>query len=115
MIPVIVAEGLGPVAAVKSSMQTLKKEWGTALMGNFSLGMFGFLLMLPVIGIGFLLGTMISVPVAIAVAVPLGILAVLVSATADATFKAYLYSFATGKTLPTGVNTSTMREAFSQR
>ena len=115
VIPVIVAEGLGPVAAIKSSMNTLKKEWGTALMGNFSMGMFGFLLMLPVIAIAVVLGMYVNVPAAIAVGVPLGILAVLVSATADAIFKAYLYSFATGKTLPDNVDTHAMRDAFSAR
>lgn len=115
VIPVIVAEGLGPVGAIKSSINTLKKEWGTALMGNFSMGTFGFLLILPVIALGIVLGIYVSVPVALAVAIPLGILAVLISATADAIFKAYLYSFATGKTLPEGVDTYGMRDAFSQR
>jgi hypothetical protein len=115
VIPVIVAEGLGPVAAIKSSMHTLKKEWGTALMGNFSMGTFGFLLMLPVIALGIALGIYLSVPVAVAVCVPLAILAVLSSATADAIFKAYLYSFATGKSLPQNVDGCAMKEAFSSR
>ena len=115
VIPVIVAEGLGPVAAIKSSMHTLKKEWGTALMGNFSMGTLAFLLFLPVIGIGILVGMTVNVTAAIAVSVPLGLLAVLASATADAVFKAYLYSFATGKTLPHNVDTNAMRGAFSQR
>jgi hypothetical protein len=115
VIPVIVAEGLGPVAAVKSSIKTLKKEWGTALVGNFSMGIFGFLLMLPIIVVGALLGIYVNLPIALAVCVPLGILAVLFSATADAIFKAYLYSFATGKTLPANVDTCGMRDAFTQR
>ena len=115
VIPVIVAEGLGPIDAVKSSINTLKKEWGTALMGNFSMGTFGFLLMLPIIGIGVLLVMYVNVAVAVAICVPLGILAILFSATADAIFKAYLYSYATGKTLPANVDTSAMQEAFTQR
>lgn len=113
VIPVIVSEGLGPVAAIKESMSVLKKEWGTALTGNFSMGMFGFLLILPVIALGVVIGMTVSVPIAIAVSVPLCILAVLVSATADAIFKAYLYAFATGKTLPDNVDTHGMRDAFS--
>ncbi|HKK18536.1 MAG TPA: DUF6159 family protein [Opitutales bacterium] len=115
VIPVIVAEGLGPIAAIKSSMNTLKKEWGTALMGNFSMGAFGFIIMLPVIALGIVLAMTVSVPVALAVCVPLGILAILFSATADAIFKAYLYSFASGKTLPDKVDTYSMRDAFSAR
>lgn len=115
VIPVIVAEGLGPVGAVKSSIRTLKDTWGTALMGNFSMGTFGFLLMLPVIGIGVLLGMTVGFEVALAVCVPLGLLAILASSTADAIFKAYLYSFATGKTLPADVDRHAMREAFTSR
>lgn len=74
-----------------------------------------FLLLLPVIALGIVLGMSVSFPLAIAVSVPLGILAVLVSATADAIFKAYLYSFATGKTLPDNVDTYGMQDAFSGR
>ncbi|MGB0744877.1 MAG: DUF6159 family protein [Opitutales bacterium] len=115
VIPVIVSQGLGPVAAIKESMNVLKKEWGTALMGNFSMGTFGFLLMLPVILVGIVLGIYVDVVVALAICIPLGILALLTSTTADAIFKAYLYSYATGKTLPEGVETFGMRDAFSQK
>lgn len=115
VIPVIVSEGAGPVDAVKRSMSTLKSTWGTALTGNFSMGTFGFLLMLPVLLIGFLLFASAGPIIAIAVCVPLAILAVLISSTADAIFKAYLYSYATGKTLPVNVDTHDMRDAFSQR
>lgn len=115
VIPVIVAEGFGPVAACKRSMNTLKKEWGTALMGNFSMGMLGFLLLLPVILIGGALFISVGSVVAFAVCVPLGILVVLLSATADAIFKAYLYSFATGKSLPENIDTRAFRGAFSAR
>lgn len=115
VIPVIVSEGLGPVAAIKESMNVLKKEWGTALVGNFSMGTFGFLLILPVLLIGFLLFSSAGLAVAIAVCVPLAVLAVLISSTADAIFKAYLYSYAIGKTLPTNVDTHDLRDAFSER
>ena len=37
------------VGHFKKSIRTLKHTWGTAMMGNFSLGLLGFLLMLPVI------------------------------------------------------------------
>ncbi len=115
VIPVIVTDGLGPIAAVKHSMRTLKDTWGTALMGNFSMGGIAFLMMLPIIAIGILLGMSVGVKVAIAVCVPLVIIAVLASSTADAIFKAYLFSYATGKALPANVDTSSMRDAFSPR
>lgn len=115
VIPVIAAEGLGPVDAIKGSMRTLKETWGTAMMGNFSMGIFGFLLMLPVLGIGFALMMTVGLAIAISVCIPLGILVILSSATADAIFKAYLYSYATGRTLPVNVDTSAMQDAFTHK
>ena len=71
--------------------------------------------MLPVIAIGFLIGMSAGIAVAIAVCVPLGILVALVSSTADSIFKAYLYSYATGKSLPAQADRSAMAEAFTSR
>lgn len=115
VIPVIVSEGLGPVGAIKESMHVLKREWGTALTGNFSMGLIGFLLVLPVIALGVVICVTLGLVAAIAICVPIGMLAVLASATADAIFKAYLYAYATGKTLPGNIDTDAMREAFSAR
>jgi len=115
VIPVLVSDGVGPVEAVKRSMRTLKDTWGTALTGNFSMGAFGFLLMLPVLILGVVLAIYVDVVLALATCIPLGILAVLFSSTADAIFKAYLYAYATGKTLPEEADTTSMRDAFSAK
>lgn len=115
VIPIIVADGVGPIAAVKQSMRTLKETWGTALMGNFSMGGIAFLIMLPIIAIGFVLGIYVSLTLALAVCIPLAILAALISSTADAIFKACLFSYATGKGLPANIDTTAMREAFTPR
>lgn len=105
--------GLGRLSfGLKFALKRIHAIFGWALV-SACVGMFGFLLMLPVIGIGIALGIYVSVPAAIAISAPLGILAVLFSTTADAIFKAYLYSFATGKTLPGNVHTDAMRDAFS--
>ncbi len=115
VIPVIVSEGVGPIEAFKRSMRTLKETWGTALTGNFSMGGIAFLLMLPVIGIGVLLFMTLTPALAIAISIPLILLAATTTATADSIFKAYLYAYATGRTLPEGADRAAMREAFRSR
>lgn len=45
VVPVLVTEKLGPVAAVKRSMAMLKKTWGEQVVGNGGIGLvFGFLI-----------------------------------------------------------------------
>ena len=119
VVPVIVIDGLGPVGAFKQSLRTLRKTWGTALVGNFSLGLLGFVVMLP----AFLLaGLLVYAASAIglgAVSVLLFGLAVVLLATAastisaaDTVFKALLFSYATERSIPAGVVTSEWADAF---
>jgi Family of unknown function (DUF6159) len=49
VVPVLTAEGVGPVQAVKRSSKILMKTWGESLVGNISLGVIGLLLYLPAI------------------------------------------------------------------
>jgi hypothetical protein len=119
VVPVIVLEGVGPIEAVKRSLQTLKATWGKALVGNFSLGLVGLLVLLPIylVGIGLIvLGIMsvqpwVLVPT-IAVAVLLFVLASAISSAAGTVFMALLFSYATGQTLPTTIDESRFAEAF---
>jgi len=115
VIPVIVADGVGPIEAFKRSVKTLKSTWGTALMGNFSMGFIGLLVILPVLLIGAALWYFVSPVAALVVAIPLFFLAAAVTGAADAIFKAYLYTYATGKALPEEVDPSLMRDAFRSR
>lgn len=115
VIPVIAAEGVGPVKAFQRSVNTLKSTWGTALMGNFSLGGIGFLIMLPIILLGVALFLTTSPTVAIVITAPLLLVAIASSAAADAIFKAYLYTYATGRALPEGVDQGMLQTAFRSR
>jgi len=115
VVPILVAEGLGPIAAIKRSGGILKSTWGTALTGNFSMGGIAFLLALPILLIGGLLIYMNQAALAIGICVPLLILLAIVTSTADYIFKAYLFSYATGKALPDKVDTYAMGQAFRQK
>jgi len=115
VIPVIVTDGVGPIKAFKRSVRTLKSTWGTALMGNFSMGAIGFLITLPILLIGAALWYAAGPVAALAVAIPLFFLAAAATGAADAIFKAYLYTYATGRALPEDVDAGLMREAFRSR
>ena len=115
----LVLEGAGPIESVKRSVATLKNTWGTALMGNFSLGLMGFLVMIPVFAICLLLlwlaqsaGSLaISGPL-IAAALVIAVVGMAAMAAADTIFKALLYSYATDQTLPASLDKSIYDNAF---
>ena len=122
VVPVIVMDGVGPIEAFKRSAGTLKKTWGEALMGNFSLGFLSFLLMLPVIVVAGLLvfmgiraESMVVTVLAIAVAVLLVAVGAAVTSAADVVFKALLFNYATDRAVPDGIDRSTFADAFGPR
>src|SRR4029077_13330612 len=55
VVPILVIENKGPIAALKDSTALLKKTWGEQLVSNFSFGMIFFLLALPAFAL-FILG-----------------------------------------------------------
>ena len=119
VVPVIVVDGVGPVQAFKSSVSTLKKQWGTALVGGFSLGFLGLLVIIPVALVGgaliWLATQSMGTPgliAAIAVAVVLFAIGMAVNSAAGVVFKALLFNFATNRSLPQGINASHFGDAF---
>jgi hypothetical protein len=122
VVPVIATDGVGPIEAFKRSMRTLKSTWGTALMGNFSMGTIAFLIMLPVFAVGGLLfwlafsqNSDALLVIAIMSTVLMVIVAIAATSTADGIFKAYLYSYATGRSLPADVDRHAFEDAFRQK
>lgn len=122
VVPVIVTDGVGPVEAFKRSVKTLKSTWGTALVGNFSMGLFSFLLMLPVLLVLFVLfGLAVAAESAAAtvavvlLAIPVFMLLAATTTAAGTVFRTYLYAYATGRTIPENLDTSRFDDAFRRR
>lgn len=119
VIPVIVVDGVGPVEAFKSSVGTLKKQWGTALVGGFSLGFLGLLVIIPIVlisaGLIWLatqsMGTT-GIIAAIVVGAVLFAIGMAVNSAAGVVFKALLFNFATNRSLPQGIDASHFGDAF---
>jgi hypothetical protein len=119
VVPVIVIDNRGPVAAVSESAGIMKKTWGTALTGNFSLALVNFVSSIPVIIVafaalwaGFAVGTTTSIGLGLGAFVILILLLACFGAAAGTVFKAMLHCYATGKGLPEEISTRDFAEAF---
>ncbi len=120
VVPVLVVEKVGPVAAVGRSLSLLRKSWGEALVGNMGLNFIMFLLFIPVIllfVVGILLlvkGMMIP---GIALLVVAGIMFLMHMATSSALHTillAALYQYAQDGRVPEGFDSGTMSGAFGR-
>jgi hypothetical protein len=122
VVPILAAEGIGPIKAIQRSAAMLGDTWGENLIGNAGIsvatGLVGMVIILVGIGGGIaaidahhlaLGGTM----VAVGVVLMLGL--ILVGAALSGIYAAALYYFAlTGKT-PDGFDGITLRSAFAPR
>jgi hypothetical protein len=120
VVPVLVVERAGPVTAIRRSMSILRKTWGEALVGNWGIGLFVFLLMLP----GFLLFVLAAAAFAASAAagIALIVLGVLYLALASAAGSALhgiylgaLYQFAAFNRVPEGFDRHTIERAFRRK
>jgi hypothetical protein len=101
VVPVLVAEDVGPADAIRRSGSLLKKTWGEQIAGNFSLGLIGFLATLVVALIGALLialaaatGSTIVIGGAVTLLIiAIAVIAVIFSAL-NAIYKAAVYEYA---------------------
>lgn len=120
VIPAMVYRGLGPFAAIKHSVETLKSTWGESLVRHYGLGLVQFLLML----LGFALGVALflllaplgptGLVAAIAVTVVYFIAVILVFTVANSVFNTALYAYANGAA-PHAFDEETLARAFTQR
>lgn len=122
VVPVLVMEGVGPITAIKRSVGTLKSTWGEALVGNFSMGILAFVVIIPAVIVAGLLaaaawssGNMILVGVMIVLAVLVMVIAFAATGAADVIFKALLYNHATGRSVPANVDQSLFQDAFRSK
>ena len=119
VVPVIVIDNRGPVDAVRESSRIMKQTWGTALTGNFSLGLINFLVFMPalllaigLLWMGFAIGTITSIVLAAGGCVILFLLMACLTAAAGSVFRAMLHCYATGTGLPSAVNSRDLASAF---
>jgi hypothetical protein len=95
-VPVIVAEGTGPIDSLKRSAKLFKQTWGENLIGQAGLGVVGLVVALPGVIVGIAIATL--VPVAgIAIVVAWIIITSTIMAALNGIFRTALYLFAAGQ------------------
>lgn len=116
VVPVLVVEGVGPIDALKRSTSLLRRTWGEGLVGNFSLGLIGFLAALPGIALivaGIALGKAFLVLVVVGVIYFIAVSLVLT--TLKQIYLAALYLYAAEGQLAAGFTADDMRQAFRHK
>ena len=117
--PVLVVEGLGPIGAVRRSSTLLKKTWGEVTGGEFGLGVFAIVLLLPfflAVLLAFALDFGPAGPAIVAYIGVLNFIGVLVPmSTLSTVLLAALYAFATKGQPPPGFEPGVMTSAFQPR
>jgi hypothetical protein len=121
VVPVLCIEGVGPKEAFTRSVATLRQAWGEGVIGNFSLGLFAFLIALPIYALFLILGYMaidggnhVFLAIVITLFIVVAILHAIISSAADVVFKALLYNYATGRSVPENVDDELFAAAFAQ-
>lgn len=122
VVPVLVAQNVGPVDAVKQSAEILKKTWGENVIGQAGIGMaFGIIqLAVLIIGIVLILGVAMTQNMALIVAAVVLVCAamvitVLVHSALSQIYAAALYRFATTGQGCAGFDTNALQLAFAAK
>ncbi|MFO0625031.1 MAG: DUF6159 family protein [Polyangiales bacterium] len=120
VVPAMVYQDLGPIDAIKSSMETLRNTWGESLARHYGMGLASFVCSLPgvlvlalaVVGMGG--GLPVGAGVALMALAGLYLLGVaLVFNVANAVFNTALYHYATARQVPAGFSPEVLQGAFS--
>jgi hypothetical protein len=118
VIPILVLEKTGPIAALSDSATLLKKTWGEQLISNFSFGLvftlFGLVAIIPV-GLGFMTGTKQGMLTGISVAVIYLLILSLIQSTLQTIFQAALYLYVQDGQAPPGFQADLLKNAISKK
>ena len=122
VVPVLVSKDVGPIDAVKHSVELLKRSWGENLIGNGGLGLvFGLLLVLAVVvGTALVVGaamlqSIVAIVLAIVVVVAGLTLLALIQSSLQGIYAAALYRYAgTGET-SVGFDQALLQQAFASK
>ena len=122
VVPTIVVEGLGPVAALKRSSSLMVSSWGEGLSGSVGLGFLGVLLWL--FGVGAVVSGLCIVAsthsaIALGATFAFALLyfpaVICVSSALRQIFIVGLYLYAADKRVPVGFSADTLEGAFSPK
>lgn len=118
VMPIVIVEGLGPFASLKRSRELLRGTWGENLIGQFGLGIIGFLMMLP----GIIVLAILVAPgilVLSVVGIVLGIIWItgvgLFISALNSVYQSVLYHYAVRGEVPSGYTGMDVGSAFAPK
>lgn len=118
VVPVLVVEKVGPVAAVRRSLSILRKAWGEALAAEFGIGLIVFLAIVVAAipaGLGLLFGQVAATMIGVGLSAVLIVLVALVSSALNSIVVAALYDYAVGHAPAAAFDADALRGAFVAR
>lgn len=114
VVPVLVAEGLGPIAAIRRSGSLFKRTWGDQVISNVGFGILAVVAILigalPAILVG-----MVSVPTGIAVGVVTVGMGLAIVTALEGIFKAALYGYVADGQVADGFTQDSLEHAYGYR
>jgi len=122
VVPILASEDVGPVDAVKRSVELLKRSWGENLIGNGGIGVVFGLLMLVAVLIGALLigsavalQSVVAIVLAVIVVVLGFILLGLIQSSLQGIYAAALYRYAEAGEASVGFDQALLEQAFRSK
>lgn len=122
VVPVLAAEGVSPIAALRRSTHLIRQTWGEGLAGNFTIQLISgvaVVALFAIAGAGIGLGAYFeSLVLAGVVVATLGVAIfffLVLHVAMQQVFLTGLYIYATTGTIPQGFSESTMADAFRKR
>jgi hypothetical protein len=114
VVPIVVAEGLGPIGAIRSSGSLFKRTWGEQVTSNVGFGILAFVAVL-IGALPAVLVAAISLPVGIAVGVATVGLALAIVTALEGIFKAALYGYVADGRVPEAFTRDSLAGAYQYR
>ena len=122
VVPVLASKDVGPVDAVKESVELLKRSWGENLIGNGGIGLvFGLTMFLAVLLSAALIGgavamqSLVAIVLAVVLVVTGFILLALIQASLQGIYAAALYRYAEAGEASVGFDQALLQQAFAPK
>jgi hypothetical protein len=118
VVPVLVAEGSGPIESYKRSVEMLKQTWGEQIIGNVSFGLiFALFGIVPAMILFFLaIGAGAAAILAVGAILVVWLVALaLIQSTLQTIYQAAIYLYAANGEAPPGFDNQLVAEAFAQK